>query len=121
MSSAKCCSFCPCNIAFFLILLLMLCGSLASGALSLFSELGDLVSVPKAAWVPLSIAAVSGTVWGLWLGFRQHGRAEPLAVGILGLVASLIGFVVWQPIALLGTATVLGAAIWGAFAFGLRR
>lgn len=121
MRASACCSWCPCNIWFVVILLLLLCGSLAPAVLNLAGELVGAGSVPEAVWMPLSGVAVGGTVWGLWLGFRHHGRAEPLAVGLFGLLWVAVGFVTWPPLALLGTSIALGAAIWGAFAFRHQR
>lgn len=117
MPRSACSSWCPCNLVFVVILLCFLGGSLLTGALALGQEIVGTVSLPRAAWLPLSAVAAGGTVWGLWLGFRHHGRAEPLAVGVFGLLWVAVGFATWPPVALMGTAIVLGAAIWGSLAY----
>ncbi len=69
-------------------------------------------SLPPAAWVPLSIVAALGALWGLWLGTRIHGRGEPLMLGVFGLLVSATGFVLSTPLAMVGVLIVLAAALW---------
>lgn len=111
------CSHCPGNTAIAAVLLILLGSSLILGILRLLGKLIDMVALPHVAWIPLTVIATVGTVWGLWFGFRQHGRAEPLTVGVFGLLVTLLGFVFSFPIALLGVAIVLTAAAWSTFAY----
>ncbi len=114
--SCRCCETNrPRNILFLVIVVAVLGGGLA-GIAKLFRQVAGTVSLPDAAWIPLAIAAVLGTLVGLWLGFRQHGRAQPLAVGVFGLLVAALGLVVGYPIILLGVAIALGATVWSAVA-----
>ena len=117
MTRPSCCFWCPCNGLFVLVLLLMLCGSLVSGALGIVEVTMDSVSVPNPLWMPLSAVAAGGTVGGLWLGRSHHGRGEPLAVAVFGLLWVGVGFVTVPAVALLGTTIALGAAVWGALVY----
>ncbi len=116
-----CGSFCPRGGVFFGILFLLLGASLVAGIASFVGELSQTIALPRVTWLPLSAVAIGGTVWGLWLGFKHHGRAEPLTVGVFGLLTAAVGFVSWYPIVLLGAAIVLGAAVWGAATTKVRR
>jgi hypothetical protein len=69
-------------------------------------------SLPSAAWIPLSIVAALGALWGLWLGARIHGRGEPVALGAFGLVLVAAGFTILAPLALVGVLIVLAAVLW---------
>ncbi|NIN12394.1 MAG: hypothetical protein GTO61_13490 [Gemmatimonadales bacterium] len=109
-------SICACNSRCLAVLAIVLAGSLLYGVVAGMVEAVQNISFPRLIWIPLTILAMAGTVWGLLLGYRQHGRAEPLAVGIFGLAVALLGFLVSSPIALLGVTIVLGAALWSMLA-----
>ncbi len=115
MSCTCCGTKGPRNILFLALAAAVVGGGLA-GIVMLCREVAGMVSLPEAAWIPLVIVAVVGTLVGLWLGFRQHGRAQPLAVGVFGLLVAALGFVTGYPIILLGVAIVLGASVWSALA-----
>ncbi len=117
MTRPSCCSWCPCNGLFVLVLLLLLCGSLVSGVLDIAAVTMESVSLPSFSWMPLAAIAAGGNVWGLWLGVRNHGRGEPLAVAVFGLLLVAVGFVTAPGLALVGTTIALGAAIWGALLY----
>ncbi len=116
MKQKACVVWCPCNGIFLLLLVLLLCGSLLSGVLAMIDSASASISLPEGAMLPLSAVAVGGTVWGLWLGFRHHGNAQPLALGLFGLLATGIGLTVLAPIALLGITAVLVAVVWSSMA-----
>ena len=65
----------------------------------------DVVLVPAIA-VALGLVTV-----GLWLGAKSHGRGDPLMVGIVGSLATVLGTLFWPPAALLGTMGVAGAVL----------
>lgn len=92
--------------------ILVLCALGAGPALALVSVLGMTFALQSAILVPVLIVALAVTGWGLWLGFRSHGRAEPLMVGLAGSLATVIGLLVSGPIAVMGIVAVLGAAVW---------
>ncbi len=117
MTRSSCCFLCPCNALFVLVLLLLLCGSLVSGVLDIAEVTMESVSLPGLPWMALSAIAAGGTVWGLWLGVRHHGRGEPLAVAVFGLLWVAVGFATAPGLALVGTAIALGAAVWGALLY----
>ena len=117
MTRPSCCFLCPCNGLFVLVLLLVLCGSLVSGVFDIAAVTMESVSLPGFSWMPLSAIAAGGTVWGLWLGVRHHGRGEPLAVAVFGLLWVAVGFITTPVLALVGTAIALGAAVWGALLY----
>ena len=117
MTRSSCCSWCPCNGFFVLVLLLLLCGSLVSGVLDIAAVTMESVSMPGFSWMPAAAIAAGGTVWGLWLGVRHHGRGEPLAVAVFGLFWVAVGFVTTPVVALAGTTIALGAAVWGALLY----
>ncbi len=62
--------------------------------------------------IPVIIVALILTGWGLWLGFRAHGRAEPFMVGLVGAAATVAGLFTWPAIAVIGFGTVIGAIAW---------
>ncbi len=117
MTRPSCCFLCPCNGLFVLVLLLLLCGSLVSGVLDIAQVTMESVSLPDFSWMPVSAIAAGGTVWGLWLGVSHHGRGEPLAVAVFGLLWVAVGFVTAPVVALAGTTIALGAAVWGALLY----
>ncbi len=51
---------------------------------------------------------------GLWIGEKQAGRVNALAVGVFGLVVAAVGVLLGYPIVMLGLAIALGAALWSA-------
>ncbi len=114
--SCNCCgSGCHCNGVVVVAGLPVL---LVAGAIyGLVRVVGGLTwSLPTAAWVPLSILAAGGTLWGLWLGARVHGRGEPLMLGMFGMAVAALGFVLAAPLALVGVFIGLAAALWSAAA-----
>ena len=100
---------------------ILLAAGVVYGLVHLVGLAWSLVSLPGIAWLALASLAVSGVVWGLWLGFAHHGRAEPLAVGMFGLVVAGLGFIAWEPLALIGVVITLGAAAWSALLYAERR
>ncbi len=117
MTRPRCCLLCPCTGFLVLLLLLVLCGSLISGVLDIAEVTMESVSVPGLPRMALSAIAAGGTGWGLWLGARHHGRGEPLAVAVFGLLWVAVGFVTAPVVALAGTTIALGAAVWGALLY----
>ncbi len=115
--SCKChCLCCPGGgVLAVLLLVLLACGFL-SGIASLVGGVVESIALPSVAWAPVSAVAVGGTVWGLKVGARQHGRGEPLAVGLFGLVVAAAGLLLGLPVTLAGMAIVLAAALWSAMA-----
>ncbi len=107
-----CCSCSKSNGAFTLLVVALLAVTLISGIGSLLGGLGHMLAMPREAWLPLSTIGIGGTVWGLWTGFRTHGHAEPLALGIIGLALAGAGFVFSHSLAVVGIALSLGAALW---------
>ncbi len=112
--------WCPCNIFLLAVLLCVLGGSMLAGVSHLAGAIADSAAAPNPLWMPVSAVAAAGTVWGLWQGRLSHGRGEPLAVGVFGVVWLEVGFVTTPMIALMGTGIVFGAAVWSAFAFQRR-
>jgi hypothetical protein len=111
MSSNCCNSCCHCDpIVVVRVLPLLVVAGAIYGLIKLVAGLQ--LSLPAAATVPLSLVAALGTLWGLWLGTRIHGRGEPLMVGGFGLAMAGAGFVLSVPLALAGVFTVLTAALW---------
>ena len=103
--SCDCCGpRCPGNRSLVGLLVILFLVSLLFGGVGLMAELAQQVSLPHAAWIPLSAIAVAASCLGLWLGYKQHGRGEPL------------GLVIRYPVALFGASIVLAAALWSAVA-----
>ncbi len=67
--------------------------------------------------IPVLLAALALTTWGLWLGYRSHGRAEPFMIGLVGAVATAFGLFVWQPVWVMGLAILGGAIVWSMVLF----
>ena len=67
--------------------------------------------------IPVLLAALALTTWGLWLGYRSHGRAEPFMIGLVGAVATALGLFVWQPVWVMGLAILGGAIVWSMVLF----
>jgi hypothetical protein len=107
-----CCSCSKSNGAFTFLVVALLAVTFISGLGSLLGGFGHMLTMPRDAWLPLSTVGVGGTVWGLWTGFRTHGHAEPLALGIIGLAVAGAGFVLSHSLAVGGIALSLGAALW---------
>jgi len=116
MSCGCCGPSCPSNRSLVGPLLILLLVSLLFGGIGLVAELGQKISLPHAAWIPLFAIAVAASCLGLWLGYKQHGRGEPLALGIFGLLVAVLGLVIRYPVALFGASIVLAAALWSTFA-----
>ena len=123
MKDSACTSWCFCNQCFCAVVLLFLfCAvgllglvtTLSSDAIHLF---GGLAGSVRASALPLTLLAATGAVGGLWLGFRQHGWAQPLFVALFGLFWVVVGYLASPVFALVGAATVLGAAVWGALGY----
>ncbi len=114
MSSNCHCSCCPRGGGLAVLLLVLLACGLLSGIASLVGGLVDSIALPSVAWAPVSAVAVAGTLWGLKVGAQQHGRGEPLAVGVFGLVVAAAGLLLGLPVTLTGMAIVLAAALWSA-------
>jgi hypothetical protein len=107
---------CPSNRSFIGLLVILLAGNLLFGGIELAGELAPRASLLHASWIPLFAVAVAASCLGLWLGYRQHGRGEPLAVGVFGLLVASLGLVVKYPVAMFGASIVLAAALWSALA-----
>ena len=115
--SCKChCSCCPGGGGLAVLLLVLLACGVLSGIASFVGGLVASVALPSVAWAPVSAVAIGGTVWGLRIGARQHGRGEPLAVGMFGLIVAAAGLLLGLPVTLTGMAIVLAAALWSAMA-----
>lgn len=108
----RCCRTTHTQSALPLILMVALCVSLASGLGSLIGGIGDLIAMPDDIWLPVTAFGVGGTVWGLWMGYRTHGRGEPLTVGIFGLLVAGGGLLFSQILTLTGVGIALSAALW---------
>ncbi len=108
----NCCrSGCHCDTVVIVCGLPVLVG--AAAIYGLVKLLGGLNwSLPAAAWIPLSIVAALGALWGLRLGARIHGRGEPVALGAFGLLLVAAGFTILAPLALVGVLIVLAAVLW---------
>ena len=81
-------------------------------AVGVLSALGLRIAAIDPWLVPVIIGALGLVTAGLLLGFRSHGRAEPLMVGLVGSGATVVGVLAWAPVSLLGFATVAGAILW---------
>ncbi len=115
--SCKCYGFYfPSGGGFAVVFLVLLACGLLSGIASLVGGLVESVALPSVAWAPAAAVAVGGTVWGLRVGARQHGRGEPLEVGLIGLVVAAAGLVLGLPVTLAGMVIVLAAALWSTMA-----
>lgn len=88
--------------------------ALLYGLVRLIGGVVGFVSLPPVPWLPIVLLAVAGTIWGLWLGFRVHGRGEPIAVGVFGMLVALVGSVAYSPLILVGLLITLVAAVWSA-------
>jgi hypothetical protein len=99
---------------------LLIC-AFTTGAFRAIGGMVESAALPSVAWLPLSAVAIGGTVWGLRVGFRQHGRGEPLAVGLFGLLVAASGLFFGLPWTLFGMAVVLAAAIWSSVALSRSR
>jgi hypothetical protein len=97
-------------------LLVLLTTSLAFAGIGLLGELGRDLSFPRAAGTPLLAVAVGASILGLWLGHRQHGRGEPLAVGLFGLLVTMCGLLTADSVAFFGASIVVASALWSALA-----
>lgn len=90
--------------------------ALIVGLIKLVFGIAGNVSLPTSVWIPLIFLAAAGTIWGLWLGFRVHGRGEPIAVGVFGIGVALVGLLVYSPLIVIGVLITLVAAVWSAMA-----
>ncbi len=122
----SCTGWCFCNQCFCVVVLVFLCftfvqlfmvTTLSSDAIRLF---GGWAGAVTASASPLTLLAATGAVGGLWLGFRQHGWAQPFFVALFGLFWVVVGHLTSPVFALVGAATVLGAAVWGALGYRVR-
>jgi hypothetical protein len=116
-----CCSTCPGNRGLTGIFLILLAAGIITGIAKMVGGAVASISLPSVAWLPVSALAVGGTVWGLWVGARQHGNGSPLAVGLFGLLVAAAGTVFGSPVLLTGMVVVLAAAIWSALAVAQTR
>jgi hypothetical protein len=103
------------------IFLVLLAAGIITGLAKMVGGVVASISLPSVAWLPVSAVAVGGTVWGLWVGARQHGNGSPLAVGVFGLLVAAAGMVFGSPVLLAGMVVVLAAAIWSAMAVAQTR
>ncbi len=81
-------------------------------AVGVLSALGLRIAAIDPWLLTVIIGALGLVTVGLWLGVRSHGRAEPLMVGLVGSVTTVLGVLTWAPVALLGFPTVAGAILW---------
>ncbi len=81
------------------------------------SALGLGFALASPVLIPVVLAALALTTWGLWLGFRSHGRAEPFTVGLVGAAATALGLFVWNPAVVMGLAVLGGAIVWSMVSF----
>lgn len=118
----KCsCSACPGSRGLTGIFLVLLAVVIVTHIAKMVGGAVASVSLPPVAWLPVSALAVGGTVWGLWVGARQHGNGSPLAVGLFGLLVAAAGMVFGSPVLLTGMVVVLLAALWSALAVAQTR
>ncbi len=110
------CYCCPGGGGLVVLLLVLLAFGLLSGIANLVGGLVESIALPSVAWAPVSAVVVGGTVWGLRVAARQHGRGEPLAVGLFGLIVAAAGLLLGLPVPLAGMTIVLAAALWSAMA-----
>ena len=76
------------------------------------SSIGLGFTLTSPVLIPVIVVALILTGWGLWLGFRTHGRAEPFMVGLVGAAATVAGLFTWKAIAVIGFGTVIGTIAW---------
>ena len=87
-------------------------------ALGIVSALGLGAALVSPVLIPVLLAGLALTTWGLWLGYRSHGRAEPFMIGLVGAVAAALGLFVWHPAVVMGIAVLGGAIVWSMVSFG---
>jgi hypothetical protein len=120
--TCKCsCSTCPGSRSFTRVFLALMVFGIVTQIAKMVGGAVASISLPPAAWLPAAALALGGTVWGLWVGARQHGNGSPLAVGLFGLLVAASGLVFGAPVLLVGMLVVLLAAVWSALAVAVRR
>ncbi len=93
---------------------LLVCLGLIYGFVRFIGFLFGTAATPSKGWIPFVLLGVFVAAWGLWLGHKVHGRGEPLAVGIFGIVVAVCGMLVYSPLVVVGVLTILAATIWSA-------
>ena len=105
-------SFC-CNPCLVILLIVLACVWLP-GAFGIAVGWTESVNTLGIVRSPLAVVTAAVMVWALRMGYRHHGRGEPLAVALFGLALVAVGFVTLPALALVGACIALGAAFWGA-------
>lgn len=93
----------------------LLCWFGVPAAVAAVSRLGLGFALVNPILIPIIVAALGLVAWGLWLGVRSHGRAEPLMIGLVGSLATIIGLFTWEAMALMGFLIVIGAVAFSTF------
>lgn len=94
----------------------LLCCAGVAPVLGVLSAIGLGFVLTDAILIPLLVASLGVTLWGLRQGRRCHGRASPLTLGLVGSIAAVAGVFAWIPLAFAGLAAVLAAGIWNVLA-----
>jgi len=69
--------------------------------------------------VPLFVAVLAFTLWSLWRSRARHGQAGPFWLGLGGAVVGFAALWFSGPLAYVGIAALVAAALWDVMA--LRR
>ncbi len=77
--------------------------------LRLLSTTGLDFTLSNPVLVPIVVGALGVIALGLWLGVRSHGRIESFMIGVLGAAATIVGMLMWAPVAVMGLFIVVGA------------
>jgi hypothetical protein len=78
-------------------------------ALAAVATIGLDFSLASPLLVPIVVGALGLIALGLWLGVRSHGRIALFMIGVLGSTATIIGMLMWAPVAVMGFLIVVGA------------
>ncbi len=90
----------------------LLCCAGVAPVIGVLAALGLGFLLRDAILIPLLIAGLGVTAWGLWQGRRCHGRSRPLVAGLVGSLITVGGVLFWVPLAFLGFVGVIIASIW---------
>jgi len=84
-----------------------------SAVLSIVSAIGLGFLIHDAVLLPLLILSLLVTLWGLYSGWKRHGRPAALALGGAAAVVLFISSFVHQsrPVALASIAALVGASV----------
>lgn len=110
MRCATSCNIC-CGTGAFIAGIAILAWLGMPAVLALASSLDLAASQLEPLLIALVLGALGLVIFGLWLGVRSHGRPEPFMVGLVGVIATAVGVLVWAPVAVLGFLTVAGSIV----------